>query len=392
MALVMPQRFASPEARAALFYVSFFLPAAVHTLLLPIWLDSRGISEEQIATIVAAPIAVMIVFNLVVGRIADKASDWRSVIVVASMVAALASLGLAFAEGFWGILIVVSLCVIPMMATEPVIDAATMRMTRRRGSDFALVRIWGTIGFIGMSALAGWIYGWAGIAVFVPIFVGCCLARGGIAFLLPRFRAPEGSASAEVNADAATTMRQVLRPWFVLALAGGAVLQGSHMLLMSFGALLWARAGVPESLLGVLWAVAPVCELVVMFYFSRIARRFSARHLLLFACMCAVVRWGGMAMATEIWQFALLQALHMASFALGYMGVVSFVANWTSEEIAAQAQSFYVVLKQVASVLAVLAFGPLVGAFGMGAFYIAAGIAALGGLMILASLMMKATK
>lgn len=392
MTLAMPQRFASPEARAALFYVAFFLPAAVQTLLLPIWLDSRGISEEQIATIAAVPIAIMVVFNLVVGRIADKASDWRSVIVVASIIAALASLGFMFVEGYWGILIVVSLCVIPMMATEPVIDAATMRLTRRRGSDFALVRIWGTIGFIVMSSLAGWIYGWIGIAVFVPLFVAACLARGGIAFLLPRFRAPEGAAVAGINTDAATTMRQVMRPWFVLALAGGAVLQGSHMLLMSFGALLWARAGVPEAMLGVLWSIAPVFELAVMFYFSRLARRFSARHLLLAACLFAIVRWCGMAMATEFWQFAVMQVLHMASFALGYLGVVSFVANWTSEDIAAQAQSFYVVLKQVASVLALLAFGPLVATFGMGSFYAAAAIAGVGAAMILASMAMKGTK
>jgi PPP family 3-phenylpropionic acid transporter len=266
------------------------------------------------------------------------------------------------------------------------------RLTRRRGSDFALVRIWGTIGFIVMTVVAGWVFGWAGIAIFVPIFVATCLARGGISFLLPRFRAPEGAALAHTNIDAATTMRQVMRPWFVLALAGGAVLQGSHMLLMSFGVLLWARAGVPEAMLGILWSVAPIFELAVMFYFSRIAKQFSARHLLLFACLCAVVRWSGMAVATEFWQFALLQILHMASFALGYLGVVSFVANWTSEEIAAQAQSFYVVLKQIASVLAVLAFGPLVAAFGMGSFYVAAGIAALGGAMILASLAMKGTK
>ncbi|WP_196257699.1 MFS transporter [Pelagibacterium limicola] len=392
MTAASPARFASPEVRAGLYYLSFYVPAAVQTLLLPIWLDAQGIGEEQIGLIAAVPIAVMIVLNLLVGRIADKASDWRNVIVVASLIAAVASLGLAMVDSFWGILLIVSLCAIPMMATEPVIDAATMRMTRRRGSDFARVRIWGTVGFVAMSALAGWIYGWAGIAIFVPLFIATCLLRGGVALLLPRFRAPDGEAVAPVNIDAATTMRQVLRPWFVLALAGGAVLQASHMLLMSFGALLWVRAGVPESMLGILWSVAPVFELLVIFYFARIARRFSARHLLLFACICGVVRWTGMPLASELWQFAVLQSLHMATFALGYMGMVSFVANWTSEDIAAQAQSFYVVLKQVASVLALIAFGPLVAAMGMDSYYVAAGVAGLGGAMIVISLAMKKTK
>lgn len=390
--MAMPGRLASPEARTSLYYAWYYIPAAIQTLLLPIWLDSRGISEEQIGLIAAVPIGIMIVLNLVVGRIADRASDWRSVIVVAALASGAASLGLLLLDGFWGILVVVTLCVIPMMATEPVIDAATIRMTRRRGSDFARVRIWGSIGYIVMISLAGWIFGWAGIAVFVPLFILTCLLRGGVAFLLPRFRAPEGAATAQTNADAATTMRQVMRPWFVLALAGAAALQASHMLLINFGALLWARAGVPDAALGLLWAVAPICELLVIFYFTRIAKRFSARHLLLLACFCGVVRWGGMAVASEIWHFAVLQALHMATFALGYMGIVSFIANWTSEDIAAEAQSFYVVIRQVVSVLALLAFGPLVAAFGMNSFYAAAGIAGLGGTMIAVSLAMKGTK
>lgn len=82
----------------------------------------------------------------------------------------------------------------------------------------------------------------------------------------------------------------------------------------------------------------------------------------------------------------------MATFALGYMGIVSFIANWTSEDIAAEAQSFYVVIRQVVSVLAVLSFGPLVAMFGMNSFYVAAGIAGLGGALIAISLVMKGTK
>lgn len=392
MALVMPTRLASPEARAGLYYACYYLPAGVHTLLLPIWLDSHGISEEQIGMIAAVPIAAMIVINLLVGRIADRASDWRGVIIVAALISAVASLGLMIFDAFWGILLAVSLCVIPIMATEPVLDAATVRMTRRRGSDFARVRIWGSIGYIVMVALAGWVFGWIGIVVFVPIFIATCLLRGGVAFLLPRFRAPEGETTAPTDAGAATTIKQVLRPWFVLALVGAAALQASHMLLMNFGALLWVRAGVPESMLGVLWTVAPICELLVIFYFSRISRRFSARHLLLFACICGIIRWGGMAVATEIWQFALLQALHMITFALSYLGVVSFIANWTSEGIAAEAQSFYVVIRQVVSVLTLLAFGPVVAVFGMDSFYVAAAVAALGGALVAGSLAIRASK
>jgi PPP family 3-phenylpropionic acid transporter len=282
------------------------------------------------------------------------------------------------------------------MAIEPVIDAAAIRMTRRRGTDFATVRIWGTFGYIAMTATAGLLFGWLGIAVFVPLFIATCLMRGAAALPLPFFRAPENAQSAvaplALSPDTAMTLRQVFRPWFILTLAGTALLQASHMLMISFGALLWVRAGVPEAALGVLWIVAPVCEIVTMLFFSHFARRFSARHLLLAACIGGVIRWTGMAMATEIWQLALLQGLHMASFGLAYMGILNFIANWTDEKIAAEAQSFYVVLRQVASVAALLLFGSLVSRLGLESFYAGAAMAAAGAVMVFASLAIKDTK
>ncbi|SDG46229.1 MFS transporter [Pelagibacterium luteolum] len=397
MTNVLPARFTTPEMRTGLYYSAMFLPAGVSTLLLPIWLDAQGIPPEEIGVISATPIMIMILLNLFVGRIADRAKDWRSVIVAGSLVSAVVSLGFIFIDEFWGVLLFNTLVVIPIMAIEPVIDAAAIRMTRRRGSDFAKVRIWGTFGYIAITALAGLLFGWIGIAVFVPMMIATCLMRGAAALPLPFFRAPEGpvdvhAAAPVLSPEMATTMRQVLKPWFLLTLGGTALLQASHMLLISFGALLWVQAGVPEAALGILWIVAPICEIVTMLFFAHFAKRFSARHLLLAACLGGVLRWVGMAMGTDIWLLAGLQALHMLTFGLAYMGIINFIANWTSEDIAAQAQSFYVVLRQIASVIALIVFGPLVARYGLDSFYAAAVLAGLGAAMVFASLAIKEIK
>ncbi len=392
----LPARFTTPEVRTGLFYTAMFMPVGVSSLLLPIWLDGRGIGEEEIGIISATPIFIMVVLNLLVGRVADRAKDWRSVIVAGSIVSAVVSAGFILVDAFWSVLLVNTLLVIPIMAIEPVIDAATMRMTRRRGSDFARVRIWGSFGFIGATALSGVMLGWIGIAVFVPLLIATALLRGLSALPLPYFRAPDGEqgqASALLTApDAAVTLRQVMRPWFVLTVLGAAILQASHMPLIIFGALIWARAGVPDVALGVLWVVAPVCELLLMLNFRRFARRFSARHLLLAACFFGIVRWTGMAFATEVWQLVLLQSLHMMTFALSYMGIVTFIANWTSEDIAAQAQSVYVVMKQICSMIALIAFGPLVAQFGAQSYLAATLMAGAGAAMIAISLAIKEIK
>jgi PPP family 3-phenylpropionic acid transporter len=396
MARSLPARFTTPEMRTGFFYAAIYLPAAVSSLLLPIWLDAHGISPEEIGLISAAPVLVMILLNLAVGRLADRASDWRNVIIAGALVTAMISLGFVFVDAFWGILIVNTLAVISMLAIEPVVDAAAVRMTRRRGSDFARLRIWGTLGYIISTGLAGLLFGWVGIAVFVPLFIAVCFLRGAAALPLPFFRASHTeqdsvSAPAE-SADIAATLRQILRPWFLLALCGSALVQASHVLLVTFGALLWMRAGVPADFLGLLWVVAPVGEILTMVFFGRLARRFSARYLLLAACLIGMARWLGMAVTADVWLLALLQMLHMASFGLTYLATITFIAKWTSEDIAAQAQSFYMVLRQVASVLALAAFGPLVAAYGLQSFHAAAGMAAVGALMVTASLLITAAR
>jgi PPP family 3-phenylpropionic acid transporter len=387
-------RFTTPEMRTGLFYAAIFAPAATSSILLPLWLDSRGISAEEIGLISATPVLVMIVLNLAVGRIADRARDWRSAIVAGALTTAVISLGFIFVDAFWGILIVNTLAVTSMLAIEPVVDAAAVRLTSRRGSDFASLRIWGTLGYIAFTGLAGLLFGWIGIAVFVPMFIAVCFLRGAAALPLPLYRSSHAGAqpapASAVGISAA--MRQVLRPWFVLALCGSALVQASHTLLVTFGALLWMRAGVPADLLGLLWIVAPAGEILTMVFFGKLARRFSARHLLLAACLITVGRWVGMALTANIWLLALLQTLHMASFGLTYLATVTFIARWTSEDIAAQAQSFYTVLRQGASVIALAAFGPFVAAYGLHSFHAAAAIAAIGGVMILGSLAATAPK
>ena len=222
----------------------------------------QGNQPEEIGVISAVPIFIMIVLNLFVGRIADRAGDWRSVIVAGSLVAGVVSLGFVFVDDFWGILIVNTLCVTAFMAIEPVIDAAAIRLTRRRGSDFALVRIWGTFGYIAITGIAGVLFGWIGIGVFVPLFIAMSLLRAGAALPLPFFRAPEVETKVQPPAglplvELSNSLKVVMRPWFVLTLAGTALLQASHMLLVSFGALLWVQAGVSEVTVGILWMIAP---------------------------------------------------------------------------------------------------------------------------------------
>jgi PPP family 3-phenylpropionic acid transporter len=170
-------------------------------------------------------------------------------------------------------------------------------------------------------------------------------------------------------------------------LLGAALLHGSHMMQAGFGALLWAEQGVPGWVIGLLWAVAPTAEILAMVYFERITRRFPARDLILIGCICGAIRWAGLALEPSIGVLIALQTLHVATVGLTFLGITHFIANWTSEDIAAEAQSFFVMLRQAVTVAALLGFGVLTDLIGSQAYYVAAAMSALGAGLVLTSML-----
>ena len=383
----------TPELRTTAFYFTYFMGPGAAVMFLPIWLSGKGITTEQIGIINAVPVFVILALNLIIGRVADRASDWRQVIVIGALVAGIVPIGLFFVNEFWGILLFWTLASLPGGAVGPVLDAATMRMTRRNGSDFGSIRAWGTVGYMLFNGLTGFLVVWFGAGIFVPLFVGLALLRAAASLQLPAFRAPPDQLTvAAIHPVAGKLAEIITRPWFILPLVGFALVFGTHIVLNAFGALLWKEQGISEDIIGPLIALGAASEAGMMFLWKRFGGRVSARHLILLSALVSVLRWAAMAFSPPVWALVLLQLSHGVTFALGYLGCVHFIANWTSEDIAAETQSLFTVLQQVASVVALVGFGWLVGLFGAHAYLFAALAAVMGALCIWVSLRLMQPK
>ena len=81
-------RLGSPELRASLFQFTVYLPGAISSVFLGIWLSEHGLPADQIGIINAVPMLCLLVLNMIVGRLADRANDWRTVIVIISLIGA----------------------------------------------------------------------------------------------------------------------------------------------------------------------------------------------------------------------------------------------------------------------------------------------------------------
>lgn len=377
-------RHASPKQRVAHFYLLMFFWSGGITAYGGIWLSQQGFTEGDIGIINAVPIALLIVLNLWIGRIADRAGDWKDAIRVLSYLSIIGAVGLFFGTSFWPVLAAMSVLLLTHGLVVPVADAAVMRFGRRANFDFAVVRAFGTSGYILGILITGFLTAQFGPVVFVPLIFLGVLLRALLSDRLPKFRAPEAVAE-----PGAKRLSEVMRPWFLLPLIGWSLTYGALAILGPFQALLWEQEGISPYWIVILIAIAPVAETVVFLGFKRVSKRFRARHLILISALAMVIRLIGLGLEPGVFWLIPLQMLHAITYTIGFLGCVIFIANWTSEDIAAEAQSFFVVLQQIATAATLLVFGWLSQRYGAQAYFALALACAVGLVLIAISLRLK---
>lgn len=379
-------RRSSPILRFSAFYFWLMSTTALATPYLALWLHGRGLSEEQIGTINAAPLIVVMLFNIFVGRAADLMFSWRTVLVAGAAMTTVTPLVLGLAQGFVWHLVGWVLVLAPLNLTIPVADAGSARSARAEGRDFASIRLWGTVGHMAVTAAAGLVVSVFGIGAFLPMLVFVSAMRLLTALRLPRMAQTAPRAAGGTAAASRGDLRRFRQPWFVLPLLAGALINASHAMQNVFGAIYWAESGLSPLQIAILWAVGTGSEILIMSRFGWIAARLSARGMLALAGGVAALRWCGLALEPGFWALLALQTLHMFTFGLSYLATVNFLVNWTDDSVGGRAQSLLSLMRQSTAAAAMIGFGFLAHQLGASAYGIAAGLGLLSATLALLSL------
>ena len=71
----------TPERRTMLYYFVNFTSSGAAVAYAGIWFASQGLTSGEIGIVNSLSVFLLLGLNIVVGRIADKARDWRQVII-----------------------------------------------------------------------------------------------------------------------------------------------------------------------------------------------------------------------------------------------------------------------------------------------------------------------
>ena len=169
-------------ARAA--YATLFGAIGASFPYLPVYYRSVGLSLGEIGLLGSLAAAVGLVGAPLWGTLADRYPTSRLILPLAATVAALAALGLALAREPVAIAGAVIAFSVALAGITPIIDARALETVRGDHDRFGRIRVWGSIGFVVVVWLTGFLIERAGIASLFTVYVPLLAVTAVVAIAL----------------------------------------------------------------------------------------------------------------------------------------------------------------------------------------------------------------
>ena len=317
----------------------FFYFAAVGIILpfLGLYFQSLGLSAIEIAQLLAVLSFARIVSPPIWALLADRRGNFLFYVQLASWLSAGLVLGLWWLDDFWSLFGLMAWLGFFWHAALPPMESLTLSHLGSQLSRYSRIRLWGSVGFIVAVLGAGWLIEMYGQRAFLLITTLFFMATALIAQWnreSPQLR------PAHVDWSGLGSLLRQSLVWWVLVIA--LLSQTAHGIYFSFYSILLADAGYSNSSIGLLWSLGVVAEIILFWFFWRIAPVLRFHHWLLIAMGLSVARWGVIGFFVEsLGLMVLAQLLHAATFAVFH----SVVVQWLHQTFVghqAQGQALYV--------------------------------------------------
>ncbi len=324
-----------PYWRLSAFYFFYFASLGV---LVPYWslyLKSLDFDAQTIGTLFAIVPATKIFAPYLWGWLADYTRRPIRVVRIACLLAAVSFTGVFFGSGFWWLALVMFAFSVFWNSALPVFEATTLNHLGDRAHSYSNVRLWGSLGFILLVIVLGERVEASGIEL-VPIVMLVMLSGIFIASTL----VPERLSA--VQAEQGSILHVIRRPVVLAFLLVCFLMVMSHGPYYTFYSIYLEDQGYSRSLIGLLWAVGVIAEIVVFLLMFRLLPTFGARRLLLVTVSLTALRWLLIGFfVDDLAMLILAQMFHAFSFGIFHAVSISLVHRFFRGRHQSRGQALY---------------------------------------------------
>jgi PPP family 3-phenylpropionic acid transporter len=365
---------ALPYWRLSSFYFCYFALLGGTAPFFALYFDHLGFSPARIGELIAIPMLMRFVAPNLWGWLGDVTGR-RLLIVRLGAFCTLLSFALIFvAQSYAWLALVMALHAFFWHAVLPQFEVITLAHLRERSARYSQIRLWGSIGFIVTVVGLGRLFEEVSLAAYP---VALLVIMGGI--VVASLWVP--NAQPEQPADVVGQggfLRQLRRPGVLAFFGCVALMQLSHGPYYTFLSIHLEALGYARGIIGLLWALGVVAEILLFLGMARILERFSLRRVLIASFLLAALRWLLLGYLAEQWAVLLFaQVLHAATFGSFHAAAIHFVQRSFGARQQGQGQALYATLSGVGGAFGALYAGYSWNSLGAGMTFTLASLAAL---------------
>ena len=273
------------------FYFCYFAFIGAFAPYFALYLKSLGYSAAEIGLLLAVnPVARIFGPNLW-GWLSDHYRARGPLIRLTAVGTALVFTAVFFNHGFGWMFTALLLLNGFWCGVLPLAESATLSLVGSRVGAYGRVRLWGSVGFLAVVILGGYLLDFFGIGALAPLVLTLLVLMAASTFFLPRDREPSR------HAEHASILSILKRPEVIALMGGFFLMQVAHGPYNAFYSIHLVEAGYTKKAVGWLWSVGVIAEIGLFVLLPRLMRAYSLNQILLFSFGCAFVRllmiaWG----------------------------------------------------------------------------------------------------
>jgi PPP family 3-phenylpropionic acid transporter len=326
----------APYWRLSSFYFFYFASLGA---LLPYWnpyLKSLGFSSLQIGLLMAIVMGTKIVAPNIWGWIADRSGKRMSIVRLASLLSVICFAGVFISSAYGWLIIVMFSFSFFWNASLPQFEATTMNYLGTHTHAYNTIRMWGSIGFVLLSVGLGYVIDWQGFEI-VPI----ALLLLFVFIWLSSLIVPERP-SADIALDHEPLRKVLARREVSALLLSCFLVQVSHGPYYTFFSIYLEESGYAAALIGELWALGVIAEIVMFLFMYRLLPKIGSRDLLLLAFLLTTIRWIMLALFVDsLVMLIFIQILHAASFGIVHAVAIHLIHRFFIGQHQGRGQALY---------------------------------------------------
>ena len=324
-----------PYWRLSGFYFFYFASLGV---LVPYWslyLKWQGFSAHEIGELTAILLATRILAPNIWGWIADHLGQHIQVVRWTSLVSTLTFSAVLFLHSYF--LLATTLLVFSFFwsASLPQFEAITLQFLDKQTDHYSKIRLWGSIGFIVTVSLLGYFLELLDAGIIPYVMLANLVALWLISLQVP-------NSSHQENPHHESILALLKRSDVLAFLSICFLIQLSHGPYYTFYTLYLEMHHYNRGLIGQLWAVGVIAEVVIFLFMHRWLPRYGLYLVLLLSLLLSTLRWLIIGFYPDSLQLLLFgQLLHAASFGTFHAAAIAWVHRSFSGKNLGRGQALY---------------------------------------------------